>query len=376
MKTALCVKKDSCYTFITELRNYLNLCTISEVSKNILSSREELYKKETNEDEKKLIKNQIESYNKFIEYNKSLIEKYNEKTQDFYMISRDICEIPSNGYIQFIPYLVIFTYDPSNPLNLKILHYLRSSKGNENRLHNKTSCGIGGHIDKEDLYVDGEVYLTIPGFVKICINSAKRELKEELDIDATEIGGLELNDLYFCVIPNATTEESDEVDTVHAGLVIYKYVDYYKFDYLISKANEYVKNIDQYKNDVDESLSAHEIKEVGTMNVKLEEFFSMFLIKSYIDAFYGQNFWKDIVEKSVCNDNPNNQQENVDKAYIMGFKGFIGINKNDYEDMSKTRFMYDMFDKFFNDCNLENWSRIAVYMLASMAVVSSIISRR
>ena len=110
----------------------------------------------------------------------------------FYHERGDVLEY-DESLQQIIPYVWII-----NPKAKKILAYKRSSGKNykEKRLMDKWSCGIGGHIEKEDSQ-------------NPIINAMMRELKEEvkmLEYPTPKIIGY-LND------------DSDSVGKVHFGVV-------------------------------------------------------------------------------------------------------------------------------------------------------------
>jgi predicted NUDIX family phosphoesterase len=95
---------------------------------------------------------------------------------------------------QIIPYVWLI-----NPQTKKIFLYKRSKGGDEGRLHNKYSGGVGGHIDK-----DTEENAENP-----IINAMMRELREEVEMvnyPAPKFVGF-IND------------DSDKVGEVHFGVV-------------------------------------------------------------------------------------------------------------------------------------------------------------
>lgn len=102
-------------------------------------------------------------------------------------------------YRQIIPY-VVMRYQG------QFLYYRRSKQGGEDRLHDRYSIGIGGHIDLEDLmpYKDSiDLGATIQ-------YATEREVREELGgVVATskKLGGLLI-------------DSSDEVGRVHLGVVL------------------------------------------------------------------------------------------------------------------------------------------------------------
>ena len=66
---------------------------------------------------------------------------------------------------QPIPYVWLL-----NPITKQVFLYKRSTTGNEGRLYNKFSGGVGGHIDKKELVENGSDPLT---------QAMMRELEEE-----------------------------------------------------------------------------------------------------------------------------------------------------------------------------------------------------
>jgi len=82
----------------------------------------------------------------------------------------------NENFRQIIPYIAFKKDD-------LLFSYARSKKGNENRLHEKYSLGVGGHIDEPDTLMQ----------------AAEREVEEELGIDISAddlevVGFIKLND--------------------------------------------------------------------------------------------------------------------------------------------------------------------------------------
>jgi predicted NUDIX family phosphoesterase len=96
-------------------------------------------------------------------------------------------------YKQLIPYVLILCGD-------RILRYRRGKGGQETRLHGLFSVGIGGHIADED----DNLFSAHRGYH----DGMRRELKEEVDIDAT-------NEVPVALI----NDDSTEVGYVHFGVV-------------------------------------------------------------------------------------------------------------------------------------------------------------
>lgn len=96
---------------------------------------------------------------------------------------------------QIIPY-VLLVHDN------RVLHYVRSKKSGESRLHAKGSIGIGGHMNDhdEDLFnVDYDAYR----------EGVRREVEEELELEGD----------YESRVVALINDDSDEVGQVHLGVV-------------------------------------------------------------------------------------------------------------------------------------------------------------
>ena len=102
--------------------------------------------------------------------------------------------------LQVIPYLV-FEHDG------KVLAYIRSNSGGDNRLHSKVSIGIGGHIDFIDAVPDTNGAIDLN---KTLYRAAIREASEEI--------GLKL-DRKRLTWTGTIYSEDTEVDRVHIGFI-------------------------------------------------------------------------------------------------------------------------------------------------------------
>ncbi|KDA02487.1 hypothetical protein [Hyphomonas oceanitis] len=92
------------------------------------------------------------------------------QTAGLWVGPRPILEGDSN-FRQTIPYIVLRYGD-------KIVQYTRTASGGEGRLHGRTSIGLGGHIDLDDI-VSINSQIDLPNTLA---NAAARELEEELGI--------------------------------------------------------------------------------------------------------------------------------------------------------------------------------------------------
>ena len=113
------------------------------------------------------------------------------------------------NFKQIIAYVLFVK--PKEDGSWTVLKYERTSKGGEERLHNKWSIGIGGHMNDEDPNKDID-------------ETVMREIDEELLIESplapdetSMLPGIELDvEPVLCGFVN---EEASEVGTVHLGAV-------------------------------------------------------------------------------------------------------------------------------------------------------------
>jgi len=108
------------------------------------------------------------------------------------------------AYKQLIPY-VIMSYGG------KYLTYVRGRRAGENRLTGLRSIGIGGHINP----TDNEVPLFNTDFYETYLTAVKREVAEEVSVETSH------SDRVVALL----NDESNEVGTVHLGIVHYWLLD-------------------------------------------------------------------------------------------------------------------------------------------------------
>ena len=111
-----------------------------------------------------------------------------------FFLPRDKAE-EDPAHKQIIPYS-IFRYGD------RFLRYVRGNKSGEQRLANKASIGIGGHINQQDAAkasLERDTYMT----------GVEREIREELVI----------KDTYTQHLAGLINDDSNPVGAVHVGLV-------------------------------------------------------------------------------------------------------------------------------------------------------------
>ena len=82
----------------------------------------------------------------------------------------------------------------------RVLAYSRTAKGNETRLHDKWSLGIGGHINPVDGLADN---------LSTYLSGVEREIREEITFS-----GSAQQQLYAVI-----NDDTNEVGSVHLGIV-------------------------------------------------------------------------------------------------------------------------------------------------------------
>lgn len=108
------------------------------------------------------------------------------------------------NYLQIIPYILLYN-------GTQLFLYQRTKKGSENRLHDKYSIGVGGHVNDEDWDPDyGSTWIAVE-------SCAYRELTEEFNITERKDGVIEelIVDFKDCII----FDPSNEVGRVHLGIL-------------------------------------------------------------------------------------------------------------------------------------------------------------
>jgi len=121
---------------------------------------------------------------------------------DFHTVDRDRAE-RNTLLLQVVPYVVVFA-----PVDgeTKVLVYNRGEIESEGRLHGKTSIGVGGHIEWEDLdAADGSALRAL----EVC---AQRELYEEFGIYYPHTTQLYYDSLIY--------DDSNDVGKVHLGVLM------------------------------------------------------------------------------------------------------------------------------------------------------------
>jgi len=117
-----------------------------------------------------------------------------------FLLSRSICE-ENTDFLQIIPYVTLINREDGC-----VFRYTRGSGGQENRLHSKTSIGIGGHMECEPT----------SDIISMITEEAVREIEEEVGFKASfpEIEMKLSRGMYHTLYTNT----GNLVDKVHLGI--------------------------------------------------------------------------------------------------------------------------------------------------------------
>lgn len=124
------------------------------------------------------------------------------------MMDRNLCETDEN-YRQLIPYVVLMYVNKED--KAEFFTYIRGKQGDEGRLHNFASIGIGGHIDIA-LETEGK-----NNFAELIMLEAQREVTEEVGINSLNKNSY-LKQYY--VFEELIKSDLTAVDRVHLGIPI------------------------------------------------------------------------------------------------------------------------------------------------------------
>ena len=135
------------------------------------------------------------------------VEGTNLFNQRTYLMDRDYCETDIT-HLQLLPYVLIGKKQDGLT---RYFTYRRGNKGNESRLHDLFSIGVGGHVE--------EAPTAAIKLDSVLINCAKREIKEE-------IGIIVPYSVLQAALANALIihDCSNEVGRVHLGIAMVVFV--------------------------------------------------------------------------------------------------------------------------------------------------------
>ncbi len=139
-------------------------------------------------------------------------------------IERNLAE-NNTKYKQIIPYVVLKDGED-------FIVYKRTNKQSEDRLHNKYSLGVGGHINLED---------KAPTALGTILNGMLRELSEEFDVV--------LHDFKYVGLLNY---EGSSVSEVHLGVIFIADIDYVGVKELDKFEVYFSKDLDEYMNEFED----------------------------------------------------------------------------------------------------------------------------
>jgi predicted NUDIX family phosphoesterase len=142
------------------------------------------------------------SYTSFIPLTRDVIYYDLLQQQNLWLGPRVSLE-KDTTFRQIIPYVILKYKD-------KLVQYTRTKKGDESRLHNLLSLGIGGHINTTDIqhYIIKSLDIDIDATI---LKNIIREIQEEIDTDIN---------YHTIKVLGLIYSTKTEVDSVHLGLAI------------------------------------------------------------------------------------------------------------------------------------------------------------
>lgn len=190
-------------------------------------------------------------------------------TLDAWMVDREECENPENGWKQLIPYVMFYCTNIEDG-RVRIVQYRRPDKGEgEERLKGATSVGFGGHIDLTDRIEhdsrgeDGSYKMTASDLIETITLAARREIKEELKLDASSGIEYEISPNNIMTIKG---QRDSEVSKSHICFGCFVPLDEETFNKLLSFAKD---NFDK-----------EEIAEVDVISINFGDLVASFNVKS------------------------------------------------------------------------------------------------
>lgn len=215
---------------------------------------------------------------------------------------RPECEKNYN-FIQMIPYIVLRDLDEETG-EVSYLTYRRGKKGAEDRLHDKFSVGIGGHVSINQ-YVDpmlasDHVYIKHDAEpVNIVIDELIKEIEEEVNIDILDLlprGNL--TRLVLDATPFYVDEGPDSVNSYHFALPI---------AINVCNIRHHIKNNVQDGIETMSFMTVPELKELAALGVLetwtdivLNNFIPRVITPEYFESATGRAPVNDDVERANC----------------------------------------------------------------------------
>lgn len=144
---------------------------------------------------------------------------YSEVNSALAIREREYLENDS-GYRQLLPYTIVTQIGTDKVMRFQ--PYMRLEGGGESKLHNKVSCGYGGHVDLEDTAFAGQhpgsKARSTPDLRTTIHTSVAREIAEELKLAHPDLGIVDFapqikgSNLFI-------HDDTNAVDVYHVALI-------------------------------------------------------------------------------------------------------------------------------------------------------------
>lgn len=110
-------------------------------------------------------------------------------------------------FLQLIPYIVL------RRTSGEMFGYRRGTGGGEDRLHDRWSIGVGGHVEAKEIEYDDQGRIDLDHSLWL---SARRELEEEVGFIP---GSIASYDAWRASVMGVIFSDADEVSRVHCGIL-------------------------------------------------------------------------------------------------------------------------------------------------------------
>ena len=215
---------------------------------------------------------------------------------------RPECE-QAYDYIQMIPYIILRDIDQETGVTT-YLTYKRGKKGAENKLHDKYSVGVGGHISVNDFVVQGSegdhVELQTNGdSLAIVIRELIKEIQEETGFDITaEFSHDDLKRIVLEATPFYLDEGPDSVNSYHFALPIAINVNGFAGSF-ISNEPGIIEKL-SFKTPAELEVLAKEGKLEAWSDIVLRNFIPMVIDPEYFKQATGNDPVNDDIGRANC----------------------------------------------------------------------------
>lgn len=237
-----------------------------------------------------------------VEKNVYELERGEFQQLEFSGYKRPECEKDYN-FIQMIPYIILRDFHPETGA-VTYLTYKRGKKGAENKLHDKYSVGVGGHISV-NRYVDpalstDHVYIQQSATpLRIVVEELIKEIQEETGFNMVEQLSHEvLNNIVMSATPFYLDEGPESVNSYHFALPIAIFVNGFA-DAFVSNEPDIIEKL-SFKSPEELLVLAKEGKLEAWSDIVLKNFIPPLITADVYKQATGNEPIQDDLERANC----------------------------------------------------------------------------